>query len=234
MPIASDSSADILSRTASLPTTTAVSACGWCYVTSVRGSAYQFIFSMEDATNWLQIGYRNTGAFYLASTAGSTNFAANPTTASPFFWWMSCAGTGATDHAGGYAHAGNTFSTQTNNGASFTATRMDLLNDSFAEYMDATLFNVKVWDAVLTQAEFANEMYSGIPRRTANLHLWSPLWRVGDSGDYSGNGRNWTEGGTLVTSAQAFPLTWSYSAQNIYQTVDAAPASNTSNFFFAA
>jgi len=71
---------------------------------------------------------------------------------------------------------------------------------------------VKVWDDILTQAEIANEMWTIVPQKQENIHLWSPLFPGSTERvkDYSGNGRNWTEGGT-ITDAVGPPIAWDLS-----------------------
>jgi hypothetical protein len=67
----------------------------------------------------------------------------------------------------------------------------------------------KAWSAALTAAEVAQEMYTVRPRRLSNLYGWWP-GRPGSgerAKDYSGNGRDWTEGGTL-TDEDPPPIPW--------------------------
>jgi len=66
---------------------------------------------------------------------------------------------------------------------------------------------VKLWNAVLTEAEFVNEMRSLRPRRTSNLYLWSPFLNGADTVDHSGNGRSWTAAGS-PTSGDGPPVGW--------------------------
>jgi hypothetical protein len=58
--------------------------------------------------------------------------------------------------------------------------------------------HLKIWDGVtLTAAQIVQEMATTRPQTAlSSLHIWSPLTK--DSKDYSGNARNWTEGGTLT------------------------------------
>ena len=59
----------------------------------------------------------------------------------------------------------------------------------------------KLWDAVLSQSEIQAEMVSLAPVRTADINRWTPLTPAGAGvrdQDRSGNGRHWTENGTLT------------------------------------
>ncbi len=69
---------------------------------------------------------------------------------------------------------------------------------------------VKIWDNVqLTQAEIQAEMHAIRPIRTANLWGWWPMFPGSGerARDYSGNGRNLTEAGTL-TDEDPPPVSW--------------------------
>lgn len=70
--------------------------------------------------------------------------------------------------------------------------------------------NFKAWSTNLSQAEVQQEMRSYTPVRTANLYSWTPFVDAStgsDFLDYSGNGRNWTETGT-VTFEDNPPISW--------------------------
>lgn len=58
--------------------------------------------------------------------------------------------------------------------------------------VDGNVADLKMWEAVLTEAEILQEIYSSRPIRTANLVLWVPYNNAGDLVDYSGNGYNGT------------------------------------------
>jgi hypothetical protein len=59
--------------------------------------------------------------------------------------------------------------------------------------------HIKIWTAALTEGEIYNEMTLARPIRSANLHIWSPGFPgTQRTVDYSGNGYDWTAGGTLT------------------------------------
>jgi len=87
---------------------------------------------------------------------------------------------------------------------------------------------IKLWSAVLNAAEIANEMRQYLPIRTANLNTFSPCLAASGAGiDYSGNGFNWSIGGTLTTE-DGPPIPWSTNrVPHIYTPSAAAPSIRT-------
>ena len=78
-------------------------------------------------------------------------------------------------------------------------------NDPFSGRIHA----IKIWNTALTEAEIAQEVYTVAPRKLDSLWGWYPT-RPGSgerAKDYSGNGRDWTEGGTL-TDDDPPPISW--------------------------
>lgn len=75
--------------------------------------------------------------------------------------------------------------------------------------LDGRLAYMKAWSAALTVDEIANEMLMVRPLRAVNLYGWWPL--LPGTGervrDYSGNARDWTEGGTL-SDEDPPPVSW--------------------------
>ncbi len=85
-------------------------------------------------------------------------------------------------------------------------------NDSWDEWTDCVLAQVRVWTTKLTAIELFVEKQSATAVKTANLWADWPLVGNTDNGDDSGNGRNLTFGGTLTTENEppnlpAFPNT---------------------------
>lgn len=90
-------------------------------------------------------------------------------------------------------------------------TRMELGAESAS---DSNPFNgrvayIKTWDTNLSLAEIAVERWTIAPRRLANLRGFWPTFPGATERlrDYSGNGRNWTESGTL-TDEDPPPVSW--------------------------
>lgn len=68
---------------------------------------------------------------------------------------------------------------------------------------------IKAWSVALTQAEIQTEMHTIRPQRTANLYGFWPCFPGATERltDYSGNGYNWTAGGTLADEDPP-PVSW--------------------------
>jgi hypothetical protein len=80
-------------------------------------------------------------------------------------------------------------------------TRMEIGAESSS---DSNPFNgriaaIKAWSTALTLAEVVNEIPTILPRKFSNLYGWWPCFPGATERlrDYSGNGRSWTESGTL-------------------------------------
>lgn len=76
-----------------------------------------------------------------------------------------------------------------------------------ATHLQCKMAALKIWTASLTAAEVQAEVNTVIPKRTANLYLWSPLDDALSAVDYSGNGRNGTQSGGAV-QVQGPPVSW--------------------------
>lgn len=92
-----------------------------------------------------------------------------------------------------------------------SALRMEhgAIRDTNAQPSDSRVAAIKAWSVALTAAEVAREVYTIRPVRTANLYGFWPV-RPGSGErvkDYSGNGRDWTEAGTL-TDEDPPPISW--------------------------
>ena len=217
MAIRIDASGDYLRRTANLPTTSAFTACCWFYYVSTR-SAYAFFISFENAVSsasaGLSIGFDTSNAFFVIVSSGSpATFGSNPATSA---WHFVALRANGTNVKGFHRTLSGTWQTATTSSApSFTPAVLAFGNDSYDDWVNCRLAGIKVWDAALSDAEIENEAETLRPQRFANLNLWTP----GFSGsgertrDYSGNGRNLTEGGTL-TDEDAPPI--AYGARSLW------------------
>jgi len=92
----------------------------------------------------------------------------------------------------------------------FTATKLTIgAWNAGADFASARYCIVKVWSTNLTAAEIAQEQYVIRPVKAGNLLGFYPMFP--NSGerviDYSGNGYNWTENGT-VTDEDPPPVSW--------------------------
>lgn len=215
-----------LKRTASLPSTTAFTACGWAKRITASATDYQFIFGFDNTSpQWLLMGWENGagGAFHIEKNGSEPLFSSGPALNTWFFWAMY---SDAGNCYGRWANRGDTtFQTVSMGSFGFTPTTMWLGTDVSNEYIDGNLAHVKIWNAALTDNELLQEMYSGIPRRTANLYLWCPLWTNSMLNDLSGNGNSLTAVGTPTTQDMP-PVTWSSLVQMPQQGVGVAVANS--------
>lgn len=94
-------------------------------------------------------------------------------------------------------------------------------NDN-TEVYNGRVMGIKFWSAALTQAELLNEMQSLLPRRFTNLYgFWPGFPGSGErTRDYSGNGRAWTESGT-VSDEDPAPIPWGARVLNVVSQVTA-------------
>lgn len=217
MAIRIDASGDYLRRTANLPTTSAFTACCWFYYVSTR-SAYAFFISFENAVSsasaGLSIGFDTSNAFFVIVSSGSpATFGSNPATSA---WHFVALRANGTNVKGFHRTLSGTWQTATTSSApSFTPAVLAFGNDSYDDWVNCRLAGIKVWDAALSDAEIENEAETLRPQRFANLNLWTPGFPGSGerTRDYSGNGRNLTEGGTL-TDEDAPPI--AYGARSLW------------------
>ena len=80
----------------------------------------------------------------------------------------------------------------------------------------ARLTAMKQWQAALSVDEILAEMRTIRPLRLTNLHSWHPAIASDKATalkDFSGNGRDWTEQGTLTTEQNAPSVSWGSSVK---------------------
>lgn len=79
-----------------------------------------------------------------------------------------------------------------------------------SQYCDAVFDDLRIWSAGLTTAELERERTRRAPIRMADLHAWLPLIaadKAASLSDYSGSGRDFTEGGAITVEDGA-PVSW--------------------------
>ena len=222
-----DASTDDIRRSVGVPDEAAFTATGWSYVVADRGAAvYQGVVGLEGTAagtyNALYWEGSTDGAMRVESGAAGANFASRPAVGTWFFWALTSTTAGAGSLIGYWSAANsNVFNTANTTGQASTTNLLMWGNDSVGSWMDGRLAAIKVWDAVLTQAEIEAEKWKRIPARWANSHLWNPLFNATDLSDYSGNGRTLTATGTLTTE-DGPPVPWGFSRQKGDATVAAA------------
>jgi len=92
--------------------------------------------------------------------------------------------------------------TDTQNISGRAANTRETVGGALALYdLNGDLAYVKAWSTNLSVAEIQQEMNVIRPVKTDNLHLWTPIFAGERTKDYSGNGYDWTENGTIVNAA---------------------------------
>jgi hypothetical protein len=218
-----------LRRTASLPSPTGFTVACWLKLASDRNE-YQTAFSLDNGSSYVILQTYADGTSLLGtSTGGSNGFVDVMTVGSWYFAALVGSGGGANGLTAYSAAVGaTTLTSAALQGSSFTPTSMFLGSvPSFGTqyYWAGDIAAVKVWDAVLTAAELAQERWFYTPRRLANLHLWSPCVEstvAGCATDYSGNARAWT-----VTSTPSIvsgpPIAWRPTARRHWAAAGGTP-----------
>lgn len=106
--------------------------------------------------------------------------------------------------------------TLTENMSGRPATGMEQIGRLAAAYPGPfRLTAIKQWQAALSADEIKAEMRTVRPLRLANLHSWHPAIaseKATALKDFSGNGRDWTEVGTVSVQPQSAPVGYGASA----------------------
>lgn len=214
MAIRLDASADKLSRSSSLPSSSAFTFGGWFKFASSPGSYGNTFFNLSaDTNNYIYIQHESGTQKIWGYLAGSSQTTLTLNAYSTGTWYYYALARNGTSMKGYYGAVGAALTEVTATWAATTITPNLLqIGDSVwgGEWTDGTLAYPKLWDgAQLTLAELEQERYLIRPARTANLYGWWPAFpgATERARDYSGNGYNWTEGGTL-TDEDGPPVSW--------------------------
>jgi hypothetical protein len=202
-----DDAADELRRTTNLPPIGGFTMMGWFKVMG-DGHAYSTFLGLGDTSSSnayvVQMccgnGWRQLEVWTGASSAMGPNLALNT--------WYHLALTVAGSGAGQVnAYLNGALALTLSGNASVSSLRFSIGNDAHGEWLDGSAASVKVYDAVLTQAEIASEMGQATPVRTANLNSWYPLASAATAmSDASVNGRTLTLAGTLLDDVAGPPI----------------------------
>jgi hypothetical protein len=203
----------MLSRSANLPDDASFTVTFWYYHINTGGGSnnyYWNLFKLTDGTDYRQLYYNQTSdriglewdtSQYQAIIDSITNN-------TWYFCAMTCTGVASGD-IDAWADTRDVYpmasATSDSAATAITPTSMELSSNTSTNFLNGRLAAVKIWDAVLTASEIEQERYSYIPKRTSNLNLFSPL--IDNVKDYSGNGRDWTETGTVLWE-DGPPIPW--------------------------
>lgn len=214
MAIRYDTSGEKLTATTNLPSSSrGVTLCGWfriavdrndwstfLNISNVAGPPGKYIYVQTDTTGVdLKLWVDDTSNNLFTATVGTWYFVA-----------ITSSGSGVTKCY--YAALGSALSVVTSsvNVGSWTPNLLSFGDSVWTgELLNGNSFNCKVWSAELTQAELEAEMLTMLPKRFTNLNRWIPQFpgSTERARDYSGNGYNMTEGGTL-TDENPPPISW--------------------------
>lgn len=203
MAIRFDATGDFLQRTTNIPAGTLFTVCGWAQQ-SVDTNGVSPIFSLNEAAQQWLMTYSTDGstlAIYARnSAAGGAAFASSPTLGQPFFWAIKAQGTAMTGYWRSFT--ANRFVTITDTAVTpGTTTNFTIAEDPFASTtgFNGLVWNVRIWDRVLSEPELLAESFSDTPVSKAALNSWLRMENASDAFDYSVYGRHTTKNGTLTT-----------------------------------
>ena len=162
---------------------------------STVGSSSGYAFALETDSDGTTLGLYNGSAF-----AGSRSLSAGTW----FFFAISVAadGTAATWYHAGLSDA-SLYSQATTLATGCNNYNHHVGNNSYSEWANCRVHGLHIADSALSSAELEIARQRQRPDRA--MYLWSPLFN--DATDYSGNGRNWTAGGSL-TYEDGPPVSW--------------------------
>ena len=175
--------------------------CGWAYLDAVP-NAYSMIFAAENAASnaaGFAIGLNDsaTPTLQVSSDVGGVDSGVTPTIGTWYCIAAAVTGTSCTLYWGTSPAA---LSSASGSISSSGRTFMRICSSSYAEWWQGRSAAVKVWSAVLTQAEIQAELTRYAAVRTANLVRVHRL-QVPEVTDYSGNGNVLTGGTGAGTTA---------------------------------
>lgn len=214
--VRTDASADRLLRTASLPNANAAyTAMGWVYLVSDLNASGS-IFSINDAVGSnLDAIFLNSDGTTLILSVAVGGAATNPTgtSLSTGTWYhVAIVRASATDcrlYLNGALDIGP--DTRDVSGRTQPTGRMEWggLFTTDLYRVNGRVAGIKIWTTNLSADEVAAEQRALRPLRLDSLHGWWPCFPGSGerARDYSGNGRDWTESGTL-TDEDPPPVGW--------------------------
>lgn len=215
MAVRFDATTDRIIRTANVPSRTAFTMCG--YVMRVgHAGAYNSFAGLSQGTaspsGAIEISWDAGGALGYDAYSGffwGSNFSTNYGNNVWFFWAL------VGDASNGHAYAGDLTTATLQHlstawgSVSFAPTCFWLGNNGWGEGANFRAANTMVFDVALTAAELEQLRWRYVPTLTTSQNVWSPHFAGATErlADYSGNGRNWTEAGTL-TDEDGPPISW--------------------------
>lgn len=230
MAVRYDATTDNMSRTASLPSTSTLTVCAHAYI-QVSPNPFGIVFSYDNGVAaYLQL-YFDVGSPYVLTFGASGGSAAQTVLGSitTGVWYFVAMTVNGANGVGYGASMSTTAALSSVAKASINLTGVNkcwVANNGFGggDDLNGRIANLKIWEASLSAAELEQERYFTRPQRIANLYGWYPQLDAATAAtDFSGNGRNFTVGGTLATEDHA-PTAWSAAVPSVYVPAAAAGA----------
>lgn len=169
---------------------------GWLYVLADQGDfATMFAVGTATASSLRHFDLSGGEVVHLYDGDGNND---TGTTLSLNTWYHVClTDSDADDRQRGYLNG--VLDVSLTQADARSTTTLFIGNNFGDEWQDGRMAYVKVWNAELTAGEILQEMNTIRPVRTADLWAWLPTLpgTPERARDYSGNGRNFTENGTL-------------------------------------
>lgn len=212
MSVRFDNAADMLTRSATLPSATTFTCCCWANISTDR-NAVSAVFSFDDGgSSYAELATNTDGTTMMvwpAGTGGAT-LGVSMAVGTWYFVALSKSGVNLTGYIGAATAAGLSSASLAET-VGFTPTNLYIGNDGFAgaDFWNGRIAAFKLWDGVaLTEAELLQERWQYMPARTSGLWTWLPMLSATSPGvDYGGGARDFTVGGTLATE-DGPPIAW--------------------------
>lgn len=174
-------------RTASL-WTGAYTVCGWAKLDTTIGGLYKCLFAaIAGAGNNSFFGYSTT-QLVMRTTADSTMPGGSWSAQPQVFWAVTDLGDGSASSCTGYIRRAqeNAFSSVARISIVGTVTAFRFAKSVSSDGMISRHWDIRMWDAVLSERELKVESINSTPRRLTNLRGWYPMRGNYQSGTYSG------------------------------------------------
>jgi len=166
--------------------------CGWFYISADTNDYAAFMQMANDGSIW--VGLTSDGVSIELWNGWTSDYGSTLDVGTWYHIALTWASGGNT-----YAYVNGVQDASLSAGNIGANETMSVGNDAWAQQFNGRVAALKIWTAQLSQAEIAQEMNTIRPQRTANLHGWWPCLpgATERDNDYSGNGRDWTQNGTL-------------------------------------
>lgn len=224
MSIRVDAVGDYLERATISPP---FSICGWCYMVNDRND-YSTIFAIDIDQQTVGAGtgrslslQTDNDGVTLALWDNTAYVGARTLTPGQWFFWAMVFSSN-TSAIWYHANLGDLslYVSPTATTSNASNQYHHLMNNAYSEWFDGRQAYIKHWSVAKTEAQLTSEMLTIRPMSLSSVYLFTPTFP--GSGirvrDYSGNGRNWTEGGTL-TDEDPPPISWGAGEEEVGQII---------------